>query len=159
MEAEQLGRLIDCQAAALTLYARQWCAAAEDVVQEAFVGLARNTPDDPVAWLFRVVRNGAISAGRSERRRRSREEKTAGRAWFVTAPGDRLDAVAAAAALEQLPADEREAVVAHVWGGLSFAQIGELTGSSAATAHRRYAAGFANLRARLDEPCPTSHLT
>ncbi len=103
MEAARLGRLIDSQAAALTLYARQWCAAPEDAVQEAFVRLAGTTPDDPVAWLFRVVRNGAISAGRSERRRKRREEQSANRGWFVTSPSDRLDAATAAASLEHLP--------------------------------------------------------
>ncbi|HZT78720.1 MAG TPA: hypothetical protein VFA26_00740 [Gemmataceae bacterium] len=41
MGPEQLGRLIDQHAAALVLYARQWCAAPEDVVQEALVKLVR----------------------------------------------------------------------------------------------------------------------
>lgn len=159
MEAEQIGRLIDSQATALMLYARQWCAAPEDVVQESFARLANHGPADPVAWLYRVVRNRAISTGRSERRRRRREEQVAGQAWFVSAPGERLDAAAATVALQHLPDDEREAVVAHVWGGLSFAQIGELTNSSAATAHRRYVAGLTNLRSRLEAPCPPTHPT
>lgn len=157
MEADRLGRLIDSQAAALVLYARQWCAAPEDVVQEAFARLARHTPNDPVAWMYRVVRNRAISAGRSERRRRRREEQVAGQSWFVATPGDRLDAAAATAALEYLPDEEREAVVAHVWGGLSFGEIGELMNSSAATAHRRYIAGLNNLRSRLESTCPPTH--
>jgi hypothetical protein len=74
MGPEELGDLIDRHAAALTLYARQWCAAPEDVVQEAFIklaGLAR-VPATPAAWLHRVVRNGAISAGRAEQRRAHR---------------------------------------------------------------------------------------
>ena len=75
MTPELLGRLVDDHAAALTLFARQWCAAPEDVVQEAFVKLAaqRPLPNDPVAWLFRVVRNGASSAARADRRRRLHE--------------------------------------------------------------------------------------
>jgi DNA-directed RNA polymerase specialized sigma24 family protein len=61
---EVLGRLFDEHAAALALFARQWCDTAEDVVQDAFVALARQVPapDRPVAWLYRVVRNGAIAA-------------------------------------------------------------------------------------------------
>ena len=61
---ELLGRLFDEHAAALVLYARQWSDAPEDVVQEAFVQLARQriVPDRVVPWLFRVVRNGAIGA-------------------------------------------------------------------------------------------------
>jgi RNA polymerase sigma factor (sigma-70 family) len=157
MEAERLGRLVDGQAAALTLYARQWCATAEEVVQDAFLRLSAHDPADPVAWLYRVVRNRAISVGRSERRRRRREERVAGRSWFDTSPDDRLDALAAAEALDRLPAEEREAVVAHVWGGLTFAQVGALVGCSAATAFRRYTAGLAALRARLESPCPNTN--
>jgi len=37
MDPTFLGRLIDRHAAALVLYARQWCAAPEDVVQDAFL--------------------------------------------------------------------------------------------------------------------------
>jgi len=72
MGPEQLGRLVDEHAAALVLYARQWCAAPEDVVQEAFVKLAsqRREPDNLLGWLYRVVRNGALAAARAERRRR-----------------------------------------------------------------------------------------
>ena len=41
----------------------------EDSVQEAFVELSRQRtlPRQPVAWLFRVVRNRAISAARLRR--------------------------------------------------------------------------------------------
>jgi RNA polymerase sigma-70 factor (ECF subfamily) len=44
---EILGRLCDEHDAALVLYARQWCKAAEDVVQQAFLDLAgeRTAPD------------------------------------------------------------------------------------------------------------------
>jgi DNA-directed RNA polymerase specialized sigma24 family protein len=37
---ELFGRLLSEHAASLTLFARQWCAAPEDVVQEEFVRLA-----------------------------------------------------------------------------------------------------------------------
>ena len=71
MTPRQLAELIATHAAALVLFARQWCAAAEDVVQEAFIKLAaqRTAPDNPVGWLYRVVRNGALGANRSARRR------------------------------------------------------------------------------------------
>ena len=56
--------------------------------------------------------------------------------------------------LEELPAEQREVVVAHVWGGLAFRQIGDLTGTSDSTAHRRYQAALAAIRKRLRVPCP-----
>jgi RNA polymerase sigma-70 factor (ECF subfamily) len=158
MTPERLGRLVDERAAALTLFARQWCGAPEDVVQEAFVKLAiqRPPPNDPVAWLFQVVRNGALSAGRAERRRRRHEADAAARrpTWFAPAENAALDGVTAAAALETLPAQEREIVVAHVWGGLSFEQIGQLTGACSSTTHRRYLKALTALRERLGVPCP-----
>jgi RNA polymerase sigma factor (sigma-70 family) len=156
MGPEELGRLLDQHGGALVLTARSWCAAAEDVVQEAFLKLASSnpTPTEPIAWLYRVVRNGAISAGRSERRRTRRETQAATVEWFAPAADDRLDADVAAAALAGLPSEEREAIALHLWGGHNFAAIGELTGTSSATAHRRYVAGLARLRERLGELCP-----
>src|SRR5262249_52793200 len=130
MDAQVLGQLIDRHAAALVLYARQWCRAPEDVVQEAFVKLAaqRRPPDSPVAWLYRVVRTGALSAARAERRRQRHECTAAaqGTSWFVPTPGAELDGETARQALEVLPAELREPVVAHLWGGLSFAEVGNL---------------------------------
>lgn len=158
MSPELLGQLVDRHAAALELYARQWCAAPEDVVQEAFLKLAaqRPPPAQPLPWLYRVVRNAAISAARSQRRRQ-RHEKAAGAqtaGWFVTMPGIELDAEMATEALRSLPVEQRETIVAHLWGRLTFEQIGELTGTSASTAHRWYLAGLSILRERLQVPCP-----
>jgi RNA polymerase sigma factor (sigma-70 family) len=158
MDAQRLGQLIDQHAAALVLYARQWTSAADDVVQEAFVALAgqRPAPDKVVAWLYRVVRNAAIDAARSEQRRRRHETQAAARAdtWFLPSEGAGLDERAAREALETLPVDLREPVVAHLWGRLSFEQIGKLMGTSTTTAHRRYEEGLSALRERLRVPCP-----
>ena len=89
---EFLGRLFDRHAAALELYARQLCDCSEDVVQEALIELAgqARTPDDAVAWLYRVVRNKAISALRSARRRKRHETEAAGGrpAWFERSAAD-----------------------------------------------------------------------
>ena len=76
---ELLGGLFDCHAAALALFARQWCDCADDVVQEALIELASQArmPIDPVAWLYRVVRNKGISASRSSQRRRRHEAAAA----------------------------------------------------------------------------------
>src|SRR5712675_1916187 len=62
----QLARSFDAHAATLILFARQWLerAAAEDVVQDVFVSLMaqhRLPPDNFKAWLFKAVRNAAIS--------------------------------------------------------------------------------------------------
>jgi RNA polymerase sigma-70 factor (ECF subfamily) len=158
MGPELLGRLVDEHAAALVLYARQWCSAAEDVVQEAFLKLVaqRPPPANAVPWLYRVVRNAAVSAARAERRRRRHETAAAERApaWFAAAEATALDVAAATGALRALPLEQREVIVAHLWGGLTFEQIAELAGCSSSTAHRWYAAGLSALRERLRVPCP-----
>jgi RNA polymerase sigma-70 factor (ECF subfamily) len=107
-------------------------------------------------WLYRVVRNKAISASRSAWRRRRREGEAAEQKsdWFTPSPADALDAELAARVLQSLPRKQREVVVAHVWGGLTFQEIGRLIGTSDSTAHRRYEAGLATLRERLGVTCP-----
>ena len=94
-------------------------------------GLPR-LPDDVVGWLYRVVRNKAISALRSTQRRRQHESDAAARqiGWFEGSAADAMDARVAAIALESLPIEQREVVVARIWGGLSFQQIGRLVGAS-----------------------------
>jgi RNA polymerase sigma factor (sigma-70 family) len=159
MEPEFLGRLVDDHAAALVLYARQWCSTPEDVVQEAFVKLVDQAkqPANPLAWLYRVVRNGALAASRTAQRRRRHEAAVAAQApaWFVPTEAPGLDGAAAAACLATLPIEEREVIVARLWGGLTFEQIAELSGSSSSSVHRWYVAGLATLRERLNAPCPT----
>ena len=158
MTARRLADLIDAHAAALVLFARQWCAAPEDVVQDAYCRLAaqREWPDDPVAWLYRVVRNAAIDAGRADRRRARREAAVARPVrWFNERESEGLDAAAAVAALEALPPDQREVIVARLWGGMTLDQVATVAGCSVSTAFRRYEAGIAALRERLGVECPT----
>jgi RNA polymerase sigma factor (sigma-70 family) len=160
---EILGRLFDEHARALLLFARQWCDAPEDIVQDAFASLARQkpVPERVVPWLYRVVRNGAISASRQSRRRRRREERAAGyeatpaEPWF-DATDDRIDAELASRLLADLDSETREVIVGRLWGGLTFEEIARLQNCSLSTAHRRYQAGLARLHARL-EPQWTSN--
>src|SRR5205085_756271 len=88
-------RLMDTHGPPLILYARQWCAAPEDVVQDAFLKLIalRAPPREVAAWLYRVVRNAAIDASRTDRNRQRRESAVARPSrWFVQAEVDGLDA-------------------------------------------------------------------
>lgn len=161
MGPEQLAELVTRHAAALTLYARQWCSSPEDVVQSAFLKLAAQSPPPAnlLPWLYRVVRNAAIDAARAARRRQKYESRAAAAAphWFEpTDDPAGLDGQAAAQALSTLPVELREILVAHLWGGLTFEQIAEMVGGSASTAYRRYAAALDLLRETLRVPCPIS---
>jgi RNA polymerase sigma factor (sigma-70 family) len=157
MTPRQLGDLIDRLGPALVLYARQWTPAPEDVVQDAFLKLveARRPPDDPAAWLFTVVRNRAMDLAKADRRRVRREQAARPERWFVEPEVDGLDADRAVNALERLPAELRETIVARLWGGLTFDQIAAVSGCSTSSAFRRYEAGIAALRETLSVPCPT----
>jgi RNA polymerase sigma-70 factor (ECF subfamily) len=156
---QDLGRLYRQHAPALRLFARQWPIDGEDVVHDAFVALARQSrpPDNVMAWLYHVVRTGSLAAARSAGRRRRRESvASAPEAWF-TAADNRLDADVAARALATLPLEQREVIVARLWGGLAFDEVAKLVGCSLPTAHRRYHTGLTELRMRLNVPCtPTN---
>jgi|SRR5579884_1978772 len=161
MEPTDLGRLYRQHAPALLLYARQWGGSAEDVVQEAFVRLAQQTPppEQILPWLYRVVRNAALMAHRSGARRRQREQRASKpEAWFATNE-DRLDGDEATRLLGELPLELREVIVARLWGGLTFEEIAGVLACSLPTAHRRYQTGLMQLRERLEGrwiPTPTT---
>ena len=149
---EELGRLYREHAPALRLYVRQWPNGDEDTVQDAFIKLAQQSPapERVLPWLYRVVRNGALSAGRVEARRRRREGRVSGsEAWFAAAD-DRIDGLEATRLLAELPIEQREVMVARIWGGLTFEAVAQLAGCSLPTAHRRYQLGLAQLRERLE---------
>jgi RNA polymerase sigma factor (sigma-70 family) len=154
-----LAELLDRLGGPLALYARQWCSSPDDVVQEALVELAGQSqwPANPAAWLFRVVRNRAISQGRAAQARRKYEEAAAGKArdWFERQVRQQAELQHTAEALAGLPLELREVLVAHFWGGLTFAEIGELAGTSASTAHRRFETAILTLRERMEVPCPS----
>ena len=153
-----LARVLKDHGRALVLYAREWCPWPEDVVQEALLELVRQRqpPQHTVAWLYRVVRNRAISASRGQRRREVREARAAvPEAWFQADAGP-LDVAEATAALATLSLELREVVVARIWGNLTFAEIAELTETSLSTAQRRYERGIQELQTRLEKPCTTN---
>lgn len=160
VSTDLLSRLLQAQGPALVLYARQWCRSPEDVVQEAFVELMRQAtaPSHPTAWLYRVVRNRALNAGRSTARRDRHESEAAQQRknWFDDNSVSQIDADEVARQLQQLPAEQREVIVARIWGGLSFEAIAELVESSSSTVFRRYQAGLTTLRTKLEVACPNT---
>jgi RNA polymerase sigma-70 factor (ECF subfamily) len=160
VDPQRLAWLLEHRAAALEFYAAQFCRCAEDVVQEAVIELAalRERPQDDLAWLYGVVRHKALSAARGEHRRKRREERSAEdrTECFAGLAEQTAEAQLIVTALESLPDAQREIVVAHLWGGLTFEQIGPLLGVSGSTAHRQYQAALATIRKRLNVPCRES---
>lgn len=153
----------DAHAPRLLLYARQWLperADAEDAVQAGFVRFwrSRSRPEPAdLPLLFTAVRTAALDLAKSRRRRMRREDRaTAGSEtawWDLDSLLNRERAAAVQEAVESLPAEQREAVVLRVWGGLTFAEAARTIGGNINTVASRYRTAMATLRTRLEEAC------
>lgn len=129
-------------------------AAAEDVVQQVFARLLRGdvaTPSNPLAYLCRAIRNAVLNRRRSLGREVAWNESAL--AWLEAPPGLHDVALAIETALQQLPAEQREVLILHVWGQLTFAEIGDAADCSPHTVASRYRYGLAKLRDLL-RPLP-----
>ncbi len=153
IDPQLLEQLMHDHSAALELFAAQWTMAPEDCVQEAFLQLMRQrqVPTNTLAWLYRVVRNQALSWRRAFQRRRRRESIVAAErnSWFTSPRWSSAELQEVTAALCEIDEQLREVVIARVWGGLSFEEIAVVIATSTSTAHRRYEAGLQKLRERL----------
>jgi RNA polymerase sigma-70 factor (ECF subfamily) len=168
-ELDRLTQAVLARAAGMVLYARQRlggsgdASAAEDAVQEALVSLLaqRPPPDDPVAWMYRAIRNAAIDEARASSRRRRREQAVAEMRceWFETRPDALIDARQAERALERLAPEQREIVVLRIWGEMGFAEIARIMQLSVSTVHQRYVAALTQMRAALEKPCRSKTTT
>jgi RNA polymerase sigma factor (sigma-70 family) len=160
VNATLIAELFDRHAAALALYAAQWTTQPEDCVQEALIELARQpaAPENPPAWLYRVVRNRALNASRAARRRAAHEQQAAAR-------GESFHANSATGAelkdaLSALEPTAREIVVLRVWGQLAWQEIADVVGGSKSSAQRHYMQALDRLqtlwgpRSAETKPCP-----
>ena len=129
-----------------------------DLLQEVFVKLARR-PEllegvrDERAFLLRLAHNLAIDLVRRRGTRESYHGQLADEPASVFAPTADPDGQTfretLAAALGDLPADQRAVVHLKLWEGLTFEQIAELLGIPLNTAASRYRYGLDKLRERL----------
>ena len=124
-------------------------------MQEAFCKLARQepSPDNPVAWLYRVCRNLAEKQRTSDKRRRRREQQWAQAKVSASNLADDTNLAETLAVVESLEEELREVLVARLWGRLSLEEVGKLCGVSTATAFRRYQAALESLRNRMAPHC------
>ncbi|MEU4159022.1 sigma-70 family RNA polymerase sigma factor [Actinoplanes sp. NPDC026670] len=150
-DEERFDRLWREHAADVLAYARRRVDGeqADEVVAETFVIAWRRLGDVPEAarpWLFGVARKVAANLRRSERRRdalhfRLAEEQRTG----VPEVADGL----AGAALDELPADDRELLMLLAWDGLSRSEAAEALGCSRATAAVRLHRARQRLKATM----------
>jgi RNA polymerase sigma factor (sigma-70 family) len=155
IDASTLAELWDEHADRLLLIARSIGGPVEDAVQEAFVALAsqRCLPNDPRAWLVRVTRNRLLQWHRGNQRRRRRESVAGSKLWFdcqEMSAQQRLDATEITEALQALPSPDREIIVMHLWGEMSFESIAAVVGGSRAKAHRAFGRGLETLQQKFN---------
>jgi RNA polymerase sigma factor (sigma-70 family) len=141
----------------------------EDVLQDVFFELIQvdqllSPIEDVGAWLYRVARNRITDLFRKKKPEALADQVIASNAGEVLTLEDLLPSPEAgpeaiyargilveelADALEALPAEQREAFLAHEIEGLSFREISELTGASVNTLISRKRYAVLQLRRRL----------
>lgn len=169
-DAELVARGRDGDAHALDLIVRKFHAgayrlalsylrdthAAEDAVQDAFIKAFRSLDGfrgdaSFRTWLYRITANEAKGALRRTGRRREEPIDDADTvAWTGSDPAE--DAVVSQEAerartmLQRLPEKQRLSVTLRIEEGLSFREIGDVTGSSEGAARVNYFHGIRRLR-------------
>ena len=122
---------------------------AQDVVHQVFLnliergGLSRAV--DKKAYLFGCVRNAALNESKLRGRTTPLDQDLAS-AWFSPPERDYMREQNLRRALRTLPDDQREVIVLHVWGELTFSQISELLSISSNTVASRYRYALGKLR-------------
>ena len=129
--------------------------AADDLTQAAFLSLvkarerfragARFKP-----WLYAIALNAARDWRRRHREVLTREGTLP--TTLAAEPASQSDAgleKAVRAALNELPANQREAILLHRYEGLSFAEVAEALGASETAVKVRAHRGYERLRVKL----------
>ncbi|MEK7781416.1 MAG: RNA polymerase sigma factor [Verrucomicrobiota bacterium] len=159
--ASELERLYDEHAQALFAFLLNFTrdeSDTRDVLQEVFIKLARQpdllaTARDERSFLLRLAHNAAIDLMRRRGTRDKHHEQFGAEQLSAFAPTDDPDEAAfrseLAAALGELPADQRAVVHLKLWSGLTFEEIATTLEIPLNTAASRYRYGLDKLRTRL----------
>ena len=123
---------------------------AQDVVHQVFLKLLQSgslrDALDAKAYLFTCVRNAVLNDRKARQREVALDPECA---WFEPPHRDFAAELNLRRALWELPEDQREVTILHVWGELTFAQIGEILSISGNTAASRYRYALVKLREAL----------
>jgi RNA polymerase sigma-70 factor (ECF subfamily) len=119
-------------------------AAAEDVLHQVFERLLRgdlSISGGPVAYVYRAVRNTSLNMIRDRAGDVDLEE-----GWLDGPAGMEHTAVELQSALRELPEAQREVILLHIWGQMTFEEVGDALGIAPNTAASRYRYGLSKLR-------------
>jgi RNA polymerase sigma-70 factor, ECF subfamily len=157
MRIEEVQALYQQHGPALLLYARSLLGrrdVADDVLQQVFMKLLEQNsiPEETRPYLFRAIRNVALNWIRSESKQVDLAEIDP---WFEAPHRDHATRVSLTVELMRVPEDQRQVLVLHIWGGLSFEEIGNVLDVSANTVASRYRYALQKLRVAMrtkDDP-------
>lgn len=120
---------------------------AEDAMQDTFLRIAKyagnyDAAGNARAWIMAIARNAAVDTANR------REIPSSGEPVYENAQarGDFTQAAEAEALLAELPVSERQIVVLKAVDGLSYKEIGEITGITPEAARKRYTRAIAFLK-------------
>jgi RNA polymerase sigma factor (sigma-70 family) len=120
---------------------------AQDAVHQVFLKLIEkgslSQVVDKKAYLFACVRNAALNEGKLRDRNAPLDPDAA---WFSPPDRDYAGEQNLRRALGALPNDQRQVMVLHIWGELTFSQISDLLDLSSNTVASRYRYALAKLR-------------
>ena len=123
---------------------------AQDALHQVFLKAIENgslgQAINKKAYLFACVRNAVLNDAKVQDRNIPLDIESA---WFSPPERDYAGEQNLRRALGDLPEDQREVIVLHVWGELTFSEIGELLGVSSNTAASRYRYALAKLRGSM----------
>ncbi len=159
--------IFDRHASAAFSLAYRMCgrrAAAEDIVQEAFLSLWRSgtgydaSRGSVRSWVLSVVHNRAVDAFRCHASRDRRDVQDDGIAERLPAPDStdaeverRDDARQVRTALDELPPDQRQVIELAYFRGFTHNQIAEMLELPAGTVKGRMRLGLTKMRSLLGE--------
>jgi len=128
---------------------------ADEVLQATFVRVVQNRKrfagvENPVAYLFQMARNEVIRVVSRENRSNTQQLSAAETLPAVTNLSGSDDAEAVASALARLSANDRELIELKIYAGLTFQEIGRVTGRPQATVATRYRRALESLRPWLE---------
>lgn len=136
--------------AALLLFAMSFTgerSRAQDAVHHVFLKLLHQGTSRQVvdlkAYAFACVRNTALNDAKKRRRSAALDEDSA---WFEPPNRDYSAELNLRRALAALPDDQRQVTILHIWGELTFSEIGEVLDISTNTAASRYRYALTKLR-------------
>ena len=128
---------------------------ADDVLQDVFLRLASSrkrlaSVDNLEAYVFTVARNEAMRLGSRKARRMRQERPLTAEDLFCPRAGDdarrRETAEVVAAAMARLSPELLEVVELKTYAGLTFHEIGQVTGLPQGTAATRYQTALARMQ-------------